>query len=204
VVKGNMEHRPAQNGEVGVIEILRNGSPAGVLIVSGRVDSWRGSKWVENDREIDLLVYSRTYCAIVEIKRTCEKVRLQRVIEEASKCEIARRLVTMRDPRSRRKCVGVEKPRIRDPVNCRFVNSTVVGSGEIRNCPRADARGFWDSRCLLMNVVIPNRTNIDFWIEHPSAQREAFLVLTGGSDLLCNGARDNAHEHCHGYHSRPK
>src|SRR5262249_380473 len=73
----------------------------------------------------------------------------------------------------------------------------VVDSGQPRNCPRADARGFWDSRCLLMNVVIPNRTNIDFWIEHPRAQREAFLVLTGGSDLLRKGARGTAHEQCY-------
>src|SRR5262245_65047838 len=116
-----MEHRPAQNGEVGVIEILRNSSPAGVLIVSDRVDSWRGSKWVDNDREIGLLVYSRTYCAIVEIQRTGEKVGLSRVIDEAGKCEIARRLVTMREPRSRRNRVGVEKRRIREPVNRSFV-----------------------------------------------------------------------------------
>src|SRR5262249_13124607 len=197
-----MEHRPAQNGEVGVIEILRNSSPARVLIVSGSIDSWRGSKWVENDREIGLLVYSRTYCAIVEIKRTCEKVGLPRVIEEASKCEIARRLVTMRDPRSRRKCVGIEKPRIRDPVNRRFVNSTVVGSGEIRNCPHADARGFWDPRCLLMNVARPDSGDIDCGIDTQGAQRGACLILSGGSSLLRKRERASAPEHSQEYTGR--
>src|SRR5260370_42605270 len=110
------------------------------MIVSGGVNSWRGSKWVENDRNAALDADSRTYCAIVEVQRTGEKICLPSVIDEARKYEIAHCLVTVREPRSRRKRVGVKKASIRNPVNRGFLNSAIVDAGDIRNGPRANAR----------------------------------------------------------------
>src|SRR5262249_50635047 len=126
------------------------------------------------------------------------------------KDEIAHRLVSVRGPRGGRNRVGVKKPRVGDPVNRGLVNSTIVETVEIRNCPRTSARGWLGSRrgsrWLLINVGIPHRTNIDFWIELPVAHHHAFSVLTRRSDLLPTAERallrkrrrGNAHERCHG------
>src|SRR5262249_36748701 len=150
------------------------------LIVGSWIDARRGSKWIENDRNIGLRrsSYIRTYRTIVEIQRVGEKVRLSRVIAVKIKYEIAHRLVSVRDTRGGRKRVGVKKPRVGDPVNRCLVNSAIVETVEIRNGSHTGARGSLasrrGSRWLLINVGIPNRTNIDFWIELPVSHHQAF------------------------------
>src|SRR5262249_10065235 len=129
----NIKYSPGKSDEGVVLESLQNRCPARVLIVGRGIDARRGSKWIENDRNIGLRrsSYIRAYPTIVEIQRVGEKVRLSRVIAVKGKDEIAHRLVSVRDPRGSRNRVVVKKPRIGDPVNRCLVNSTIVETVDI-------------------------------------------------------------------------
>src|SRR5262245_36064004 len=113
-------------------------------MVGRGIDAGRGSKWIENDRNIGLRrsTYIRTYCTIVEIQRVGEKVRLSSIIERKAKFEILHRRIIVGEPRSSRKGARVKKPRVDDAIKLCLVNSTIIHSVEIRNCPRTGASGW--------------------------------------------------------------
>src|SRR5262249_14404168 len=168
MVKRKMECRAGQIDKR-LIERFQSRDAARVLIVGSGIDARRDSKWIDNDRNIGVgcSTYIRTDCTIVEIQCVGENVRLSSVIGVKVKDQIAHRLVAVIEPRGGGKCGLVKKPRVDDPVNLCLVNSAIVETVEIRNCPRTGARGCRGSRCSLINVAIPDRANKDLWIELP-------------------------------------
>src|SRR5262249_8250012 len=188
-----------------LVERFRDRPPACELVIGDGIDTRRRSKRIDDDRDVDVLRCRRTNSVVVELPRAGENVRLSCVIAVEIEYEVLHRFVSVRKPCTGGDVLAVEKRSVHNPVKSRLVNSAIVGGGQARAHPQTAAFVYLVSRgelikrtcrgrLIKVGVVFP--AHEDARIEHPRAQRQAFLVFTGWRNLLRRRTRRGPHSQC--------
>src|SRR5262249_22624479 len=122
-----------------------------------------------------------TNCAVIEIQRIIENIRLSLVVALDTQYDVPRRLVAVRKPSGGGDRVGVKKTRVRHGINRSLMSLRIPTCAQVGDDPCTETRVV---ACQLRSVVVVTPAEENAWIEHPRAKPDPFPVLADWSYLL--------------------